>query len=77
MSEHHVHAPATEGGLPYPMTLELMNRFQEPEVLAAIADLQEIQSFIAEDDRLAALSNRQPLSRQYRNFLFIRARPVA
>ena len=40
MSEHHTHAPAAEGGLPYPMTLELMNRFQEPEVLAAIADLQ-------------------------------------
>ena len=40
MSEQHVHAPAAEGGLPYAMTLELMNRFQEREVLAALAELQ-------------------------------------
>lgn len=40
MSEQHAHAPHAEGGLPYAMTLELMNRFQEPEILAAIAELR-------------------------------------
>ena len=39
MSDQHAHALAVEGGLPYAMTLELMNRFQEPEVLAALAEL--------------------------------------
>lgn len=40
MSGHHGAASVDADGLPYATTLELMNRFQEPETRAAIADMR-------------------------------------